>query len=1039
MKSGPTTTMAPPITVKAPANTVMRKCDCGGTCDTCREAEKEKPAGVVQRRSASQAPAAASGQVAAPVASQIHAAARTGGNALPGATRTYMESQFGNQNFSGVRVHNDANAHSLSHRLGAEAFTVGNDIFFGANRYNPNSLSGMRTLAHELTHVVQQRDSVGGVQTKLELGSPDTAAEREAERVAASVVQGDSAGIISQVSSATIQRQPYPAPLETQVSESGGKRVILADTVPLEVLGLKAQDSDDHDRLTKLYDTAAKGKRLRTTHPGRSIGIWPVWARAREGMTNAAGQTPSEIDKQYHSQCSPDHVIELQVSGSDDPNNLRILSQDRNEKAGSQMAGQLRKLLNFYLAGDESGKSYLEFTAVKATGSPSPDACLTMDPLLFPQGAVKTGKGARGKAYSDRLEFQVGGVPAAIGYGKEGEKGGIYSINPDHRFAVPGLHLKQVKVPPSGSTLITANISEKISNLPLKGGKFPDFDLEVSGTPAQIKMAATAPGEVKLAFPFLSDAILIPRFENGQWVAVGDFTPTLPLLRFVQVHLEIRNNSFQGGVKIPPEKLRQALPVPGLTLDPVNLVLGIADGVFSATGGFGFKYGALATGQVGARFEAASGFHADGEIHLHIPGLDEAKGTARIEHGKFGAHLTAGKKEFKFPGVKSAGVDLDVADGLLAGSGHVVLGLPGGYDVPLSFLANSKGEYSISGVASFKIPGLRDPRLEIAYSNAGFSGQAHAGFLIPGLEGGGLDLRYANNQLSGIAVLDYKRGKLTGHVQANLSPALKLSGAGQLGYEIAPGLVAIVGLEIRENGTAKVSGELRLPDPIIIFPEKGIEKKLFGISIDIPIFGISVGASSVGVIANLAAALNARAGIGPGQIRHPKILASFDPANEAGAASFQASAELFVPAYAEIALVLSGGIGVSLLIVKAIGGIQATGAAGLTGALLVPIELRYLSGKFALDGAAELYAQPHLRFQLDAFVKVIVDLLLTTIEVYNKTWKLAAFEWGSDFKIGLRFPVHYVFGEPFNLSLDQVQFIAPQIDAKKIIKDLLPK
>jgi hypothetical protein len=272
-----------------------------------------------------------------------------------------------------------------------------------------------------------------------------------------------------------------------------------------------------------------------------------------------------------------------------------------------------------------------------------------------------------------------------------------------------------------------------------------------------------------------------------------------------------------------------------------------------------------------------------------------------------------------------------------------------------------------------------------------------------------------------------------------LSPQHRLSGRGELAYEIAPGLLALVGLEVRENGTARVAGELRLPDPIILFPERGFDKRLFGLSIDIPIFGVAFGSHSIGIIANIAAALNARAGIGPGQIRRPRITAAFDPSDERGAASFQASAELFVPAYAELAIVLSGGVGVSLLIVKAVGGIQATGAVGLQGALAVPIELKYLAGRFSVDGAAELYAQPRVRFQLDAFVKVEADLLLTTIDVYSKTWRLAGFEWGSDFRIGLRFPVHYAFGEPFQLSLDQVQFIAPQIDARRLIKDLLPK
>jgi hypothetical protein len=44
------------------------------------------------------------------------------------------------------------------------AFTVGRDIVFGAGRYSPESDSGRRLLAHELTHVIQQGESRASVQ-----------------------------------------------------------------------------------------------------------------------------------------------------------------------------------------------------------------------------------------------------------------------------------------------------------------------------------------------------------------------------------------------------------------------------------------------------------------------------------------------------------------------------------------------------------------------------------------------------------------------------------------------------------------------------------------------------------------------------------------------------------------------------------------------------------------------------------------------------------------------------------------------------------
>ncbi|NIJ54694.1 eCIS core domain-containing protein [Dyadobacter arcticus] len=97
------------------------------------------------------------------VSGQIDSA-RGGGSPMNEGTRSFMESRFGN-NFSGVRIHTDSNAIQLSQNLNAQAFTVGNDVFFNQGKYNPDSDSGKHLLAHELTHTVQQ----GGGKIKRKL------------------------------------------------------------------------------------------------------------------------------------------------------------------------------------------------------------------------------------------------------------------------------------------------------------------------------------------------------------------------------------------------------------------------------------------------------------------------------------------------------------------------------------------------------------------------------------------------------------------------------------------------------------------------------------------------------------------------------------------------------------------------------------------------------------------------------------------------------------------------------------------------------
>ena len=79
-----------------------------------------------------------------------------GGAPMDKALRSQMESSLGHD-FGDVRVHTDHAASESAKAVGAQAYTVGNDIVFGSGKYDPGSSAGQKTIAHELTHVVQQK------------------------------------------------------------------------------------------------------------------------------------------------------------------------------------------------------------------------------------------------------------------------------------------------------------------------------------------------------------------------------------------------------------------------------------------------------------------------------------------------------------------------------------------------------------------------------------------------------------------------------------------------------------------------------------------------------------------------------------------------------------------------------------------------------------------------------------------------------------------------------------------------------------------
>jgi hypothetical protein len=132
------------------------KCSCGASADRSGECEEcRQKCEVGLQRETFRA------DVAPGASSLVFDVLRSPGRPLGDATRFFMEQRF-RRDFSRVRVHTDARAAESALAVSAHAYTVGDHIAFGAERYAPWTPTGTRLLAHELTHTLQQR-SPGGV------------------------------------------------------------------------------------------------------------------------------------------------------------------------------------------------------------------------------------------------------------------------------------------------------------------------------------------------------------------------------------------------------------------------------------------------------------------------------------------------------------------------------------------------------------------------------------------------------------------------------------------------------------------------------------------------------------------------------------------------------------------------------------------------------------------------------------------------------------------------------------------------------------
>ncbi|HUH61502.1 MAG TPA: DUF4157 domain-containing protein [Terracidiphilus sp.] len=133
------------------------------------------------------------------------------GQPLDNGVRASMEPQFG-FDFSGVRVHTDERASESAQAVGANAYTAGSHIAFGAGRYAPCMTGGRQLIGHELAHVVQQSEGdVSGtpIGDGFHVSHPGDSFERRAAAIQTNLGSNRGDGAESQPSPyAAATRQP---------------------------------------------------------------------------------------------------------------------------------------------------------------------------------------------------------------------------------------------------------------------------------------------------------------------------------------------------------------------------------------------------------------------------------------------------------------------------------------------------------------------------------------------------------------------------------------------------------------------------------------------------------------------------------------------------------------------------------------------------------------------------------------------------------------------------------------------------------------
>ncbi|MEU9196109.1 eCIS core domain-containing protein [Streptomyces hundungensis] len=272
--------------------------------------------------------------------STVHNVLRAPGRPMDDTTRSDMEARLG-ADFSDVRIHNDAAAKASAAEVGARAYTSGNHVVIGDGGRDKH------TLAHELTHVIQQRQGpVAGTDngSGLRVSDPSDRFERAAE---ANAKRAMSQGTPAPAPSATTDSvgAPGDATAVQRASTTSVEDAVVTSYQPAKAGSLALWDLpiERPERVTGPIQPTGTGGRPAAPEPLSVTSLQSAYKDALKQHYQAAGTrvprgaTPSnsEVWRDLFGGAGYDrgHIMGLEVGGSDVTENI-VPQWSLNQQSG---------------------------------------------------------------------------------------------------------------------------------------------------------------------------------------------------------------------------------------------------------------------------------------------------------------------------------------------------------------------------------------------------------------------------------------------------------------------------------------------------------------------------------------------------------------------------------------------------------------------------------------------------------------------------------------------------------------------------------
>ena len=959
------------------------------------------------------------------------------GNPLPENTRRQMESSIG-ADFSNVRIHDDANSAKMSKELNAQAFTHGNDIYFNTGKYDTASSSGQHLLAHELTHTIQQGESK--LNTKL-LHKSELAIQKngtttpDPNQAPVSNIPGppyekegyklanDKGTLVLTVPKVSLPafKQRNSTKFQKPIAFMAGR--IDSNQVPNWKENVKTDVGKSTDEFLKDKSKSVKGD----VYFFKGQGDFVIFGKAEKLKRDF--QIPEWDRKGQSRNHAVDHIVELQLGGSDGPNNYELLESIANSSIGSviqkEIYKRIRDGIKFFKDNNVPGVP----TFRELTRKDSPTALVFFTDI--DQWNLKPSKGDPEMYWSitevkdgtalkqlqpmtiDEIHKLEGSDKKLYLYVKSGE-GKPHEIELPAKKQpnwIPGVDLLSV-------TITNSSAADDAVMGTLDIAIQPEIAKKI-GAPSSITLPFTKIGGLvnagALVFTGVSDKItgLFPGLsplkftsfdlnDNGLLIT-GTITAENPLIQDASIDFSISGKELRLSKTFSLGELKG---LPGfLKVTDVSLgVFASTEFGFGVEGDIDFEIGQIGKGSLHGEGATANGFAVSGEFNFNSKKFKGSKVWFKYMKKEWSGGGTIAVTDMT--GVEKGQLTIEYKDKQLTAQGDAKLKIPGIDSAKLKAIFDKDGGMDITGSVELKkLPGVKGGSVTVHISKTGdkpdynlsITGEVEPNLpQIPNLNSK-LVVSYDNGLFKAEVNAKYAKGKLDGNVTIGITNGnvddegkvqkaeegaieLKFYGNGTLTITLIKSLTSVLSVFVNTKGEILISAEIKIHSSPFDPVKKSID--LFHIDKNIPLIGIPF----ANVFLKIGAGASAYLEWEPLVIDFETSLKK-TPLEEIKKGKLGGTSTLKVHSIAKAGLQLDVkvGAGVAVAVLALSANVTGSVGVGIKGDAGADIEAEWDSEKGFKFKQADFKVEivPQAILALKGTIEVELDLIVSSVKIYT--------------------------------------------------------